>query len=251
MSEPTAGRVPKGDETVSLKTSIGKKTLTGAEEMARMIYGIIVINGAQHCRPHLLSRCHLCEADHRDVNEDADEERDCLGLRPAGDVTLNQRADKWGDLTSDEALQSRLQMDVSRQKHGSDCHQTNPEKWHSFMAEAKESERQLNDEFLADEPQVSQRCHWACQDEVAPEELSRCAGCRIVKCCCKDHQAKDWAWEHRGECKLPQFLVDEHGANRLRNLAGDCRKNESDDMQLSSAMFIAAFLTGRFLNACC
>jgi hypothetical protein len=74
---PTHLRTMKGGKSVSLNISMSKNTKDD-KGLARMIYSSITINGAQFCRPHLKTRCHLCEVDHSSLNDDGDEERETL-----------------------------------------------------------------------------------------------------------------------------------------------------------------------------
>lgn len=230
QKEPTANRVPKGDGSTTLKMSVGKKVLANKDHqggLARIMYGVIIINGAQYCRPHLLERCHLCQVDHRTVNEETNEERQRLGLRPCGDHALNERSTKWGNLTTSKILEHKLEVERLVNTYGRDHAQTHPEHWREFMRKAAASEREINDEFLADDPEVSQCCYWACENPNT-SELRTCSGCAIVKYCCKEHQAQDWSWEHKGECRLPEFLKQEYEEDRKRNLAGNYEKRDHD-----------------------
>lgn len=97
-----------------------------------------------------------------------------------------------------------------------------PQHMERLQRSARVDERQLNDQYLKEvkEIEATQCCYWACEQPNAPN-LSKCAGCHIVKYCCKEHQAKDWAWEHKGECKRPTYLKEEYEDAGRRNLAGD------------------------------
>jgi MYND finger len=217
MEEPVASRVPQDDgSTKTLKMSLGRRKIDDNPDLARMLYNVIILNGGQYCRPHLLIRCHLCESDGWHIKEDADEEREELGLRMSGIESLDERAQKWSDLTQEALLVSQLQEDNMRFRYGENHAVTDPQHCR---------EPQINDEFLQDTPKVSQCCYWAC-DQPNAEKLLQCSGCRIAKYCCKEHQKKDWKWEHKGECRLPQFLADEFAEARQRNLSGDYRTRE-------------------------
>jgi len=231
---PTVGRVPKDDGTTkSLKMSMGKKKLEEDPEFARMIYQYIVINGAEYCRPHLMIQCHLCMVDGWPQKEEVDEERQKLGLRPSGDPALNERARKWSDLTTQSRAAMRLQSDFLVQRFGKNHAKTHPEHWQKFMQDAKANEKEINDEFFQDTPEVSHCCYWACdkqqQQQSSDEDdqkLLRCTGCGIVKYCCKEHQMEDWKWEHKGECRAPEFILAEFAEDRKRHIAGDYRTRE-------------------------
>jgi hypothetical protein len=103
--------------------------------------------------------------------------------------------------------------------------------WMAFMEESVAEERELNDKFLAETDEImqnqgaSQCCYWACKTPHGNDgrPLSRCTGCKIVKYCCKEHQALDWDWEHKAECTsvLPDWYKAELEADRERNLRGD------------------------------
>lgn len=192
-----------------------------------MIYEGMLVNGAHYCRPHLLTRCHLCEMDYDSINEEANEERRRLGLRPCGDAALNARANKWGTITKNKLMELKLEGEVLVQTYGRNHAETNPEHWQNCMRNASESEREINDEFLAEEIEVSQCSYWACEQPDAAG-LRTCTGCGIVKYCCEDHQAKDWVWEHKGECKLPTFLKQEYDEDRRRYLGGNYGKRGHD-----------------------
>lgn len=217
---PTSNRVEKGNKTVTLKMSIGKAKLEKNPDLAHLVYNTMVINGCQYCRPHLLVRCHLCAVDSNEVNEEVDYERDILELRPCGIRQLNERAEKWGSLTKNKLLEQQLERDIMRQMNGEDYYIQNPEKWEQHAVRLKQEERQINEEFFQDPPKIEQCCYFACESPDA-EKLLTCSGCGIVKYCCKDHQAKDWLWEHKGECRLPDFVKKKHEAERIRHLAGD------------------------------
>lgn len=222
----TSGRVSQEDGTTkTLKMSIGRKKLDGNRDLARMLYQYIVLNGAQYCRPHLLIRCHLCECDGWSLKEEADEERRNLGLRKSGDEALDQRARKWSERTVQASMEVDLQRDLLIQRYGENHADTHPEHWQKLMQYMKASERAINDEFLQDFPEVSQCCYWACKQSDA-KKLLRCSSCGIAKYCCKEHQTEDWKWEHKGECRAPEFLVFEYADGRKRNLAGDYRTRE-------------------------
>lgn len=231
--EPSCNRVMKGGKSVTLKMSIGRKAFDNDKVLSRMLYEGMLVNGAQYCRPHLLTRCHLCEIDYGSINEEADEERRRLGLRPCGDAALNARADKWGTLTSSKVMEVQIQRELLVKTYGRNHLKTHPEQWQNYKKNASESERQINDEFLAEEIEVSQCCYWACEQPDAAG-LRTCAGCGIVKYCCKEHQAKDWAWEHKGECKLPTFLKQEYEEDQRRYLSGNYNKRDHNGIvQLS------------------
>merc|ERR1719265_1759534 len=42
-------------------------------------------------------RCHLCEEDNGSIQDECNEERKKLSLRPGGDERLDKRAAEWGD----------------------------------------------------------------------------------------------------------------------------------------------------------
>ena len=206
---------------------MGKSKLHADPETARLVYGKLVLNGVSYCRPHLMLRCHLCEDDSFVLREEVDCERAQLALRPGGDPMLNRKAEKWGELTLTMTKQAMAKVQVLIDTYGKDHAQTHPWQWQKFMAEANEEERELNDRFLADvqasfDEGASQCCYWACENPDA-DTLLRCAGCRLAKYCCKEHQKKDWQWEHKGEChsQLPQYIKDDIEQDRQRNLHGD------------------------------
>lgn len=221
LPEPTSNRVVENGRNKSLKMSLGKK-LTADKAMARMFLNTMVINGAQYCRPHLMIACHICEVDNSHVIDENNDEREELGLREVGDAGLNQRAEYWRDFIANEQVEIRLKQDILRQQHGTDFIRTHPEEWQKFAREASAGERQINDRFLAEvaKDKVTQCSYWACSNPTV-DNLLQCGGCKIVKYCCQDHQAKDWKWEHKGECKLPEFLKAEIEHDRRRNLNGD------------------------------
>lgn len=225
--EPSFNRIAKGGKSVTLKMSIGRKKLESDKGLARMMYQVMLVNGAQYCRPHLLTRCHLCEVDHDSLNEEANEERRRLGLRPCGDAALNARAEKWGSLTKSKLMEQILQRDILVQTYGKNHAETHPEHWQNWAKNASETERAINDELLAEEIEVSQCAYWAC-DAPNASDLRTCTACGIVKYCCKDHQVKDWSWEHKGECRIPAFLKQEYGEDRRRNIAGNYDLRDHD-----------------------
>jgi hypothetical protein len=219
--EPRANRIEKGSGTVTLKMSIGKKKLHSDRATARMFCNQIIINGKTYCRPHLMERCHLCEVDYASLNEEVQEERDRLGLRSIGDARLNEKSDYWGEIIRDKQMSMMLESESLKR-----IKQTDPVRfnllWRQMAAQGKKDERALNDRFLADIAglQASQCCYWKCQSPSAPK-LLLCTGCRIVKYCCAEHQQLDWQWEHKGECRIPDFLNKEFQEDRARNLAGN------------------------------
>jgi hypothetical protein len=218
---PISGRVTQDDGTTkTLIMSIGREKLDGDRDLARMIYQVLVLNGAQYCRPHLLIRCHLCARDGWSLKDEADEERRNLGLRPSGDKALDQRARKWSNRTKEAILENVLQRDLLIQRYGKNHAQTHPEHWQQLRQDMRTKERAINDEFLQDTPEVSQCCYWACQ-QPDNHKLLRCSGCGIAKYCCREHQTEDWKWEHKGECQVPEFILAEYADDRKRNLAGD------------------------------
>jgi hypothetical protein len=145
-------------------------------------------------------------------------------LRPCGDAKLNKLALEWKDFITDKQLANVLKRDLLIQRYGKDHATTVPHHWENLCNEYDATEREVNDRFLAEtEPsqlEASQCCYWACKEPDA-SSLFLCSSCRIVKYCCKDHQAKDWAWEHRGVCRIPQFLKEEMEEDRNQHLAGD------------------------------
>jgi hypothetical protein len=226
---PTINRIVKSNgRNVSLKISIGKKKLQGqGEGLGRLMYSVMVINGAQYCRPHLKTRCQLCTVDHHTLNEEINEERRQLNLRPCGDAALNGSADEWRDFIVEKTMMLQLTRDLLIQKYGRDHHITHPQHWKKWCRDADESELEINDKYLAMKVETSQCAYWACDTPNAPN-LKLCMGCKIVKYCCKEHQAKDWVWEHQGECQLPQFFINEMQEDRARHLAGDYREIKRD-----------------------
>lgn len=231
---PNCQRVPQDDGTSkTLKMSIGKKKLHahGQEGMARMMYASIIINGAQYCRRHLMIRCHLCQEDSWFLKEEGDDARSELGLRDSGDPRLNERARYWTDFIISENMQKKMKVESLIQKYGRDHGSTHPQHWHGLTREWGAEERQINDRFLAENDDVirnkgaSQCCYWACETPSGADgkKLLKCTGCGIAKYCCKEHQALDWRWEHKGECTLavPDWFKQEIEQDRQRNLNGD------------------------------
>lgn len=222
--EPTAGR---GSGNKSFKMSIGKKKLHANPQLARMIYGKVVLNGVQYCRPHYMLYCHICEENNLSMKEEVDEEREMLGLRPGGDPRINKKAEEWADFIQEKQLQLRLEVDINRQRYGNNLLTDAPDVWEEMGRKNSIMEREINDRFLAivqrtlDEG-ASECCYWACSTPAA-EKLLRCSGCRVAKYCSKEHHALDWKWEHKGECSqnVPQFVLDEIASDRQRNLDGD------------------------------
>lgn len=226
MAQPLAFRVPKENgKTMTLKGSIGKATLESDPDLARMMYSTFILNGCQYCRAHLLIRCHLCATDASSSKAEADDERMRLGLREAGDAGLNERAAKWGDRTRSKLMEQTLERDLLVQQYGKDHYKTHPWLWAEWKQKATRDERAINDEFLEDDPEVTQCCYYGCPKPDA-EKLLKCKGCNIAKYCGKECQVADWKWEHKSECHLPQFLKDEYAQDRRRNLAGDYRSRD-------------------------
>lgn len=84
--------------------SLGKRLLAKDEGVARTMYSFMVINGAQYCRRNLRTHCHLCQVDYRSLNDEIDEERRRLHLRPSGDRKLNEESEKWADLVLEHTI---------------------------------------------------------------------------------------------------------------------------------------------------
>lgn len=181
---------------MSLKMPIGRKVLDSDKCLARMMCGATLVSGAQCCRPHLVATRHLCEADCASLNEEANQERCLLGLHPCGDESLNAQSEKWANLTSRKAREQQLRLGALSKKRGPP--NMSPGQLQGFFRSAKASEREINDEILAEMVEASQRSCWACEQPNAPN-LRACAGCGVVKRCCKDHQVSDWKWEHKGK----------------------------------------------------
>jgi len=233
MQEPTQHRAQQDDGSYkSLNMSIGKKKLHngGPEGMARMVYQSMLINGVQYCRRHLGLSCHLCQLEYRHMKEEANDERQRLGLRPAGDPMLNKRGEKWGEYIQGKQMETRFETEMLISKYGKDHAKTHPQHWIKLMSKAKQEECEINDRYLPEVDEVkkqgaTQCCYWACKTPKGLDEhkLLRCKGCRIAKYCCKEHQLLDWKWEHKGECtvNLPNWLVAEYEQDRVRNMNGD------------------------------
>jgi hypothetical protein len=236
VTKPRRNRIVDHRGNLSLKLSIGKEKMHADPWMSRQMYNnAFYINGAQYCRPHLLFRCHLCEVDCNDLKEEVDEERRQLGLRPSGVENFNQYADKWGFRTKEALLTMTLQDDLARQMNGKDYYTKNPHLWQERRREMDEIERDINVPFLQEVAEMKEMgatecCYWACTTPNG-DNLLRCVGCKIARYCCKEHQAKDWKWEHRGECtvNVPEFVLDEIEGDRQRHLSGDYSHIEHAD----------------------
>jgi len=227
---PCAYRVVEGKSNKSLKMSIGKNKIHADQFLSRELYKMTIINGAQYCRRHLMIYCHVCE-----VNNDylageaseAKEEREVLGLRPAGDPRINRRANKWMHFIKEKQMEQKMEIQLLIRTHGKDHIKTAPEHWEAIMARGKKQEKEINNKFLAEVDQTFEDgavecCYWACK-KPDDEKLLRCAGCGINKYCSKEHQRLDWSWEHKGECQmqLPDFIKDEIEQDRLKCKNGD------------------------------
>lgn len=53
---------------------------------------------------------------------------------------------------------------------------------------------------------VRRNCSWAecSKQEAFPGDFSLCGRCRLVRYCCKEHQAADWRARHRKICSVPK-----------------------------------------------
>mmetsp|Transcript_27241 Transcript_27241/g.31147 ORF Transcript_27241/g.31147 Transcript_27241/m.31147 type:complete len:344 (+) Transcript_27241:119-1150(+) len=241
QEEPTVQRVVQDGINKSLKISIGIKKIHSPEmkDFARMLCNAFVINGVQYCRRHLMICCHLCEENNEHLRDEVDDERARLLLRPGGAPSINERADRWQECISEKQLLARLELDHLRLQYGVEA-KNHPEfnaKYREFMDEKKLDQREFNDRFLSENDEflknegANQCCYWACKTTNGREnqdfQLKTCAGCGIVKYCCKEHQKLDWKWEHRGECtsNLPEFLKHEIALDREKNLKGDYSEN--------------------------
>jgi hypothetical protein len=227
---PEANRVVKDGKNQSLKLSMLTKIHGGDEVLARVILDNFVINGAPYCYPHLQIYCHICEKNFESCHDDVNEERMRLGLRPGGDPVITHRAQEWSTYIQLKQLGMHEEIKLLALQYGG---QIPPHIWSHQNREMNITERDINQEFMQRVTQTLQEgasecCYWACQKPKT--KLFACAGCRIAKYCCKDHQQKDWKWEHRGECysKLPQFLKEEVTDLRERNLQGDFRARDLD-----------------------
>ena len=235
MPEPTHGRVPQDDGShKTLIMSVGKKKLHADgpdNELSRMMYGSMTLNGVQYCRRHLVLSCHLCQTEYTPLKEEADSERLRVGLRPAGDPMLNRRSAQWKEFITDKQMEQTLQRELLIQKYGKNHARTHPQHWIELTNKLGKQEKEINDRFLPEVDEIKKRgasqcCYWRCTSPTGMAELrklSKCAGCGIAKYCCKEHQLLDWKWEHKGECtkNLPDWLVAEYERDRVCNLAGD------------------------------
>ena len=226
QAEPTFGRVPKKTgKTVTLKMALGKEKIESSQTVARTIYRIVLINGYQYCRPHLMASCHLCSVDNAPYNERVDEERSKLGIRLGGDDKLNSISTRCRQEVLTIFSKRNSELKSLAEKYGNNHAKTNPEAFADFKRNAIREEQEYNGNFLPEvdrliQEGISQCAYWACQNPSAPN-LRFCAGCRLVKYCCVEHQALDWEWEHKGECLIPQFLKDEYKEDRERNYNGE------------------------------
>lgn len=208
-----------------------KKMASESKDCQRLMYDDIMINGVPYCRRHLMIKCHLCQVDKGYVHYNTNAERKLLGLRMGGDPGLNSRSERWSDLVDAEKMKGVLQRDNLNLRYGPDHIKTHPQYWVQFMKESKIKEREINDEFLAENDDImltkgtSQCCYWACTTPSGRDgnPLLRCTGCKIVRYCCKEHQSLDWKFEHKGECtcSLPDWYNEELQRDRERNLRGD------------------------------
>ena len=231
--EPTSGRVPQDDGSYkTLKMSVGKQKMESeSKDFQRLMYGDMMINGVPYCRRHLMIKCHLCQEDKGFLHDETNAERDSLGLRMGGDPELNNRSKRWSDLVDTENITKTLQRDNLILRYGRNHAETHPQYWARLTNEWKIKEREINDEFLAENDVImlnkgaSQCCYWACTTPNGHNgnPLLRCTGCNIVRYCCKEHQSRDWKFEHKGECtcSLPDWYNTELQRDRERNLRGD------------------------------
>jgi len=232
---PQATRVVEGQSNKTLKHSVGKKKLQSNPSLAKLFYSNFILNGVQYCRPHLMIYCHLCEVNNDIVREQVDEEREDLGLKPGGDPALNRKAEYWANYIQEKQLEGTLKSDILRQMYGKGDKETFDRKWAEYISEESLQEREINERFLADVHATmiegaSQCCYYACNNNGNDNtKLFRCRGCGIAKYCCKDHQEKDWKWEHKGECtcNAPEFVKKTIEEDRQRNLRGDYTLSQS------------------------
>lgn len=231
MNEPTANRTitPSGRSKTTRMHLLKTLKQPGNETLASEMFASILINGAEYCRAHLLSRCHLCEKDYGGYSREClEEERQELGLLPGGDRRVDRFNEKWGSRVEDAQFLNMLQLDIACMQHGPNHFQENPHLLNGHAQKLKAEERNINDSFFIElkelkEQGASQCCYWACDNPNFGEKLFTCAGCKFNKYCCKEHQSLDWTWEHRAECAatVPKHVLAEIEAKMKRHLAGD------------------------------
>ena len=144
----------KGKSTTSKMNSVN----SGLASLIDMFADQFVINGCTYCRPHLKISCHLCEVDYGHLNDEADEERARLGLRPVGDPALN---------CASEFMQQRA--------------------WGGVQKELQGKEIELNQRFL----QRARSAPTASASPAPPTPLLKCTKFKVVKHCCKENQLAD------------------------------------------------------------
>lgn len=155
--EPICHCIEQDDGTSkSLKMSIGKKTLQakGKDNMTRLMYTNMFINGVSYCRHHLMICCHLCQANNWHLHEETDEEWRQLGLREGGDPRLAERAEHWSDYILSNIAQEHMKIESLIEQYGRDDARTHPQHWNGLMREWTAEECQVNDRFLADNDDV-------------------------------------------------------------------------------------------------